>query len=123
MMGSGYDDGGDGGGADGVDRVPRIVILVRATRRRCYSRSRAIKHSIKKKMLGKEATAEKKTAGKDNQSAFSLSIYECALSSCNNVDKHRRAAVVERGRGVPGSGDSWAKPNQVGANASHQQSP
>lgn len=49
MMGSGYDDGGDGGGADGVDRVPRIVILVRATRRRCYSRSRAIKHSIKKK--------------------------------------------------------------------------
>lgn len=82
------------------------------------------------KTLGKE-----ETAGTDNQSALSLSIYVCALSSCNNVDTttHNQQPSrltptgsgrgEKRGRGVPGSGDSWAKPNQVGANASHQQSP
>lgn len=63
---------------------------MRATRRRRYSKSRAIKHSIKKEDFREGSDSGEKTAGKDNQSVFSLSIYECALSSCNNVDNHRR---------------------------------
>lgn len=112
---------GDGGGADGLIGFPVVFwrgqLVVVATPNREQSSTRL------KKILGKEATAEKKLLGRIiSRRSLYLSMNALSLPATMSTITDG-AAVVERGRGVPGSGDSWAKPNQVGANASHQQSP